>query len=465
MLDLPAVRTFRLSRGGIECDEQGLRVGGRALLARDERGAWKARDERDLGRDLSHVYGIRVDARAKMAGFGVVANALQDGNLVKAQVAALLLRLPDPPSRTDTALGKSAERRLFCDLVVCGLLKADADWDEKHPRTGSPPNVAWFASKPKEAPEKEPPHADAKPHQGASPASGARNVELAFLNTTAVVTAEAVLYENLSAIALKGLAVLAGRFSAPVVFFGTIFIPSATPNADEGRVPGRPNMWYSWPIAASKVTFEALVDGQWRELTTGFLRTDVGAFYDKDGQIVARLVRGAKRSTLVTNTGVLDNALARLSPGDREPEATAAPQDREPELCPKPTPEPKTADKRENSIKYQEYVSGIPYGWAINVGGVNFDGCDPKTGILLEAKADINHLFDENDTVFHWAIKKKNKLGNQMIRQADAAEADGRIAVWHAQTAKGYRGLVTMADKLGKQHESVLKLRFVHDPN
>jgi hypothetical protein len=37
---------------------------------------------------------------------------------------------------------KSAERRLFCDLVACGLLKADADWDEKHPRTGSPPNRA-----------------------------------------------------------------------------------------------------------------------------------------------------------------------------------------------------------------------------------------------------------------------------------------------------------------------------------
>ena len=89
----------------------------------------------------------------------------------------------------------------------------------------------------------------------------------------------------------------------------------------------------------------------------------------------------------------------------------------------------------------------------------------PGRPLRLEAKADINHLFDENDTVFHWAIKKKNKLGNQMIRQADAAEADGRIAVWHAQTAKGYRGLVTMADKLGKQHESVLKLRFVHDPN
>jgi hypothetical protein len=108
MLDLPFVRTFRLSRGGIECDEQGLRIGGLALLARDGRGAWKTRDECDLGHDLSHVYGFRVDARAKMAGFGVVAKALQDGNLAKAQIAALPLRLPDPLSRADATLAKSA---------------------------------------------------------------------------------------------------------------------------------------------------------------------------------------------------------------------------------------------------------------------------------------------------------------------------------------------------------------------
>jgi hypothetical protein len=164
MLDLPSVRTFRLTRGGIECDEQGLRVGDLALLARDDRGVWKARDERDLGYDLSHVYGFRVDARAKMAGFGVVAKSLQDGNLAKAQIAALLLQLPDPPARTDAALGKSAERRLYYDLIACGLLKADADWDEKHPRTGSPPNAGWFASKPKDAQAEGPPKADAKPN-------------------------------------------------------------------------------------------------------------------------------------------------------------------------------------------------------------------------------------------------------------------------------------------------------------
>lgn len=81
MNDFSSVRFFRLSPGGIECDEGGLRVGDVALLARDEKGAWAARDERDLDRDLSRAYGFPVDVRAKMAGLAGVANALQRRNL------------------------------------------------------------------------------------------------------------------------------------------------------------------------------------------------------------------------------------------------------------------------------------------------------------------------------------------------------------------------------------------------
>jgi Restriction endonuclease fold toxin 5 len=168
---------------------------------------------------------------------------------------------------------------------------------------------------------------------------------------------------------------------------------------------------------------------------------------------------------LVTDVDVLDRALADLRPGDREPDASPAPQDREPKLCPRPTPEPMTAKDRFNSIRYQEYVSKLPYGWAINVLGVNFDGCDPKTGNLLEAKADIDFLFDDDDELLYWAKKKKNKLADQMVRQADAAEAAGRIVFWHAQTLEGYRGLSTMAVELRKTHESVEDLHVIHDPN
>jgi hypothetical protein len=458
MQDLPAARSFRLSRGGIECDEQGLRVGDLALLTHDEKDVWAARDERDLDCDLSRVYGFPVAVRAKMAGFGAVARALQDRNVAKAQIATLLLQLPEPLSRTDAALAKSAERRLHRDLAACGLLKADDDWDEKHPRTGSPPNAGWFAAKPKDAQAEESPKADAKPNQRALPDSGVHGGELAFLSTTAVKAAESLLAENLPETALKGLATLASRVSAATIIFGAIFIPSATPSVDEGPVPGRSNMRYRWAYAGSEVTFDALIDGQWRRLTTGQLRTDSGLFYDSAGEIVARLVRASgQRPTLVTDVDVLDHALTALRPGDREPDASAAPQDREPKLCPDPTTEPMTTYSK-NSIRYQEYVSKLPYGWAIYVGGVYFDGCDLRTGDLLEAKANIGFMFDDKDELYDWAIKTNN-FKDQMRRQADTAYADGRRSFWHAQTMKGYRGLSKIAKGLERSN-----LFVVYDP-
>jgi hypothetical protein len=39
---------------------------------------------------------------------------------------------------------------------------------------------------------------------------------------------------------------------------------------------------------------------------------------------------------------------------------------------------------------------------AINVGGVDYDGCEQSTGNLLEAKANIDHLFGVNDELNEW---------------------------------------------------------------
>ena len=44
MNELSPIRFFRLSPGGIECDEGGLRVGDVALLGRDHKGAWVVYD-------------------------------------------------------------------------------------------------------------------------------------------------------------------------------------------------------------------------------------------------------------------------------------------------------------------------------------------------------------------------------------------------------------------------------------
>ena len=100
-------------------------MGDIALLARNANGVWNLRDECELDRELSRAYGFPVDVRRKRAGLATVANALQDRNLAKAQIAALLLQLPDPPLAKGDALAKMGRVSLCCELAACGLLKAE----------------------------------------------------------------------------------------------------------------------------------------------------------------------------------------------------------------------------------------------------------------------------------------------------------------------------------------------------
>ncbi len=457
MGEMSFARYFQLRPGRIECDTGGLRVGGVALLARDAKGGWTRRDEGDLSRELSKLYGFPLDFGRVRMRIDAVAAALGSGDLARAQIAALLLQLPDPPASAGAQPGALEKRLLARDLVACGLLKADADWDDKHPRTGAPPNPGWFAPKPDE-PGAEEPNANAGPAAGAPSRSSAPGGELAFVPPALTTGADSLLAENLSAAALDGLTTLAARVAVPTILFGAIFIPSANPIVDEGPVPGRPDMAYRWALDETQVTFKVLINGQWRTLTEGVLGQG-DAFYSPDGEIVARMVLApGRRPTLVTAVDALDRALADLRRANGEPAASPTDEEHEPKLCPDPTPEPKTTQSA-NSIAYQEYVSGLPYGWAIVLGIVRFDGCDETTGNLLEAKADIDHLFDANDVLYSWVHPENNPIF-QMAAQAEAALAAGRVVVWHAQTEKTYRGLTKIADD-----EDFGNLFVVYDPN
>ncbi|HEX6841065.1 MAG TPA: hypothetical protein VF113_06045 [Stellaceae bacterium] len=83
----------------------------------------------DINVALSNCYGFVVDATAKMRGLEVVARALNRGDLALAQIAALNLCLPDPPSleKRDTVKQQAAEPS------DCGISKGA--WDAtRHPR-------------------------------------------------------------------------------------------------------------------------------------------------------------------------------------------------------------------------------------------------------------------------------------------------------------------------------------------
>jgi hypothetical protein len=147
-----AESAFRLRPTGVFCDGDGAKAAGVALLERAADGCgekrWRVRPIDDLNRELTAEYGLPLDIGGKVAGLTVVAKALDCGEIAKAQIAMLLMRFPDPPPLEKGAQSSDALNRLANALAESGLLKDD-DFESEHPRTGTPPNPGWFASKPK----------------------------------------------------------------------------------------------------------------------------------------------------------------------------------------------------------------------------------------------------------------------------------------------------------------------------
>jgi hypothetical protein len=141
----PAFRLATPGSGGVACGEEGLFVGSTALLKRTHQGdgrRWRHRPIDELNVELSERYGVPVDLSGKLGGLRAVATALDLGDIVRAQIAALHLRMPDPPLRKAMRSGE-ALATLLGELRGSGLLAKylSGEFDEsKHPRwpAGSP---------------------------------------------------------------------------------------------------------------------------------------------------------------------------------------------------------------------------------------------------------------------------------------------------------------------------------------
>jgi hypothetical protein len=98
------IHEFRLTspeNGGVFCDEGGAFVDAIPLLARTRgngKDEWRPRDCDDLSQEMSTQYGLPIDMSSKSGGLAVIAKALNEGDVVRAQVATVLLGIPHPPS-------------------------------------------------------------------------------------------------------------------------------------------------------------------------------------------------------------------------------------------------------------------------------------------------------------------------------------------------------------------------------
>jgi hypothetical protein len=131
------IHEFHLSphgKVGVSCGEDGVFVGATSLLKRMQtkgRDAWEPRSCEELSEQLSALYGLPIEMSAKQAGLKTIAAALNDGDLVRAQIATVLLGIPDLPRLAKGDDSREQMIKLIRDLHWTGMLKWNPD---EHPR-------------------------------------------------------------------------------------------------------------------------------------------------------------------------------------------------------------------------------------------------------------------------------------------------------------------------------------------
>ena len=110
---------------------------------------WSVRTAADLNDELTALYRLPVDVAARAGALALIAAAFNRGDLAMAGIAVAQMQLPDPPSALIGAKPVDDVADRVSALSRIGILKADPDWDAKHPRTETKPNPGWFALKPK----------------------------------------------------------------------------------------------------------------------------------------------------------------------------------------------------------------------------------------------------------------------------------------------------------------------------
>ncbi len=147
------IREFHLSprrTGGASCDKGGAFVGAIPILHRLQRNGkdeWRLRDCDGLSDEIGRQYGLPVDMSSKMGGLQVVAKALNEGNLARAQIATVLLGIPDPPPLSKAASSRQRAIKLVRDLHWSGILKWDPDAHPRWPAGSADGTGGQFAPK------------------------------------------------------------------------------------------------------------------------------------------------------------------------------------------------------------------------------------------------------------------------------------------------------------------------------
>ncbi len=249
------------------------------------------------------------------------------------------------------------------------------------------------------------------------------------------VVASPELVPALGALAARLLPVASGVAGAAAAAFGILFIPTNRSLTSAGAVPDAPDLRYSFDQDTGILTLSrANEDGQTDALFSGQAQAD-GTFRDSNGNIIGRHLG----SSVVVDPDLVPGYRSRAAVQEKDDEqasartGTAAANDNDPRLCPDPESDtPGWKSRSERSLAYQEQITGLPRGLAVNLNGVSFDGCRLTNGNMLEAKGPrIAEFIDGRGGWKPYFIASGGlaDLDDQIARQSMAAV--GRTVEWH----------------------------------
>jgi hypothetical protein len=302
-----------------------------------------------------------------------IADALDQGNLVRAQLLGLQLPLAGETPSADS-----------------GLIKAGFNDQESRNAAGE-----WTIG-------------------GATAAAVVEGMGFAEAEGSAIATVARTVLAGAARTAVAGAAGIAGGAAGLVA--GLVY-PSAKWNTYKGTLADHPDVDYRYDEGELSL-YRTGADGKPALIYQSRAGED-GFYRDAQGNVIGRDLGGGFK---------VDADLVRVVPSEAARAfvaARAAAATDEPQVCPDPGLDwPHSASPR--AIAYQWQITALPIGVAVTLNGQVYDGCDQKTGNLLEAKGPGYERLMRNSFLRNIIIKQFDNLA-----QRESEAAGGRIVEWH----------------------------------
>lgn len=310
---------------GLAVDEEGVVFGSSDILVRKTAQGYRSLGTCALRKRFSDVSEVHVDGPRIVSQLAGIARALDDGDLVHAQLLGLLLPFAASAMRLDRSGGR--------------LNKV---YDAFEPRDA---NGRWITV-------------------GAGTAVSV--IEGAGLFGAAEDTA----------VTIGGITLGTALAAAGGAITGMLY-PSGHWATYQGTLPDHPDIDYRYDEGFLSL-YRTGTDGKPEILYQGRANDD-GFYIDAAGNVIGRDLGGPFQ---------VDSRLIAVGRSDKARDfitaRTAAATDK-PQVCPDPTFDwPHAASAR--AIAYQEQITRLPMGVGVALNGVIYDGCDELTGFMLDAK-------------------------------------------------------------------------------